>query len=508
MTGRPAQHEVVVVGSGFAGIAMAIRLRQQGVTDVVVLEKADDLGGTWRDNRYPGCACDVPSNLYSYSFAPKPDWDKAFAGQPQIWDYLRDVAGRFGVDRLIRYGQHLVEAAFDEHEHRWYLRTAAGDRLTARTLVLATGALSTPAVPDLPGLESFRGKVFHSAQWPDGEDVVTARRLAVVGTGASAVQIVPEIAGRAEHVTVFQRTAPWVLPKVDRRFSRPEQALYRWLPWVQKLVRAGVFTRLEARVLMFTRYPGSMRVAERISLRHLHRQVSDPVLREKLRPDFRIGCKRILLSNDYWRTFERPDVSLVNVGVERLDAHGVVDATGRHHPADTVVLGTGFSVTEPFADLSVTGTGGRTLADAWATGMEGYLGVAVSGFPNLFLLVGPNSGLGHSSMVFMIERQVEYVVKALRLRDSRGAASLCVRPRAQRAFVHEMDERSAGTVWTTGCRSWYLDRFGRNRTLWPGSVLEYWYRLRSPVESDLELARTTTEVSRDRSGDWWRVGDR
>ncbi len=481
------RHEAVIVGTGFAGIAMAIRLRQDGVQDVVLLEKADDLGGTWRDNRYPGCACDVPSNLYSYSFALKPDWDRAFAEQPQIWEYLRDVARRFGVDRLMRFGQHVVEARYDEQAALWHLRTAAGDRYVTPALVLATGALSTPSKPALTGLESFSGIVFHSAEWPEGDDGLTGRRAAVIGTGASAVQFVPAIAPRTKHLTVFQRTAPWILPKLDRTFSAREQQLYGRFPLAQKLVRAGVFTRLESRVLAFTAHPGAMQMAEKVALRHLERQVRDPELRRKLRPDYRIGCKRILLSNDYWKSFERDDVTLVTDGVSRIEANAVVDGAGRRHDVDAIVLGTGFKVTEPYGDLTIVGVGGRTLTDAWRDGMEAYLGVAVAGFPNMFLLVGPNSGLGHSSMVFVIERQVEYVIKTLRLKRSRGAEAVSVRGEAQRRFVEEMDRRSSRTVWTNGCKSWYLDRFGRNRTLWPASVLAYWRRMRQPHEHDLVL---------------------
>ncbi|HEX5512046.1 MAG TPA: NAD(P)/FAD-dependent oxidoreductase [Actinomycetales bacterium] len=486
-TSAPERHEAIIVGTGFAGIAMAIRLRQDGVQDVILLEKADDLGGTWRDNRYPGCACDVPSNLYSYSFAPKPDWDRAFAEQPQIWDYLREVASRFGVDRLMRFSQHVTEARYDEKTALWHLRTSAGDRYATPALVLATGALSTPSKPHLPGLESFSGTVFHSAEWPDGDDGLTERRVAVIGTGASAVQFVPAIAPRTKHVTVFQRTAPWILPKLDRHFSQREQLLYERFPMAQKLVRAGVFTRLESRVLAFTAHPRAMEMAEKVALRHLERQVSDPELRRKLRPDYRIGCKRILLSNDYWRTFERDDVTLVTDGVSRIERGAVVDGAGRRHEVEAIVLGTGFRVTEPYEDLRITGVGGRTLAEAWRDGMEAYLGVAVAGFPNMFLLVGPNSGLGHSSMVFMIERQVEYVIKTLRLKRARGAQAVAVRGEAQRRFVAEMDRRSSHTVWTSGCKSWYLDRFGRNRTLWPASVLAYWRRMRQPQEHDLVL---------------------
>jgi len=485
---EPDLHEVVVVGAGFAGLAMAIALRRQGVADVVVLEKADDLGGTWRDNAYPGAACDVPSNLYSFSFAPKADWTHAFARQGEIWQYLRDVARRFGVEGTVRYGAHLTRAAYADGT--WALTTAAGERLDARTLVLATGALSVPAVPELPGLESFEGPVFHSAAWPrhpDGSDGLDGQRVAVVGTGASAIQFVPELAGRVAHQTVFQRTPPWVLPKVDRRFAGWEQRAYAAAPAVQKAVRAGVFARLESRVLAFTAHPGAMRAAEALSRAHLRRQVRDPGLRAALTPSYRIGCKRILLSNDYWSTFERRDVELVTSPAARVEPGAVVDGEGRRHEVDAIVFGTGFVATEPHPDLEITGPDGVTLNESWRQAMEGYLGVAVAGFPNLFTLVGPNSTLGHSSMVFMIERQVEYVLQALALRRSAGASAVAVRPDVQRDFNDEMRRRTASSVWGTGCRSWYLDAAGVNRAVWPASVLSYWRRIARLRPSDLEL---------------------
>lgn len=484
-------HEVVVVGAGFAGLAMAIALRRQGVDDVVVLEKSDDLGGTWRDNAYPGAACDIPSNLYSFSFAPKADWTHAFARRGEIWQYLRDVARRFGVEESVRYGAHLTSATYGDGT--WALTTAAGDRLGARTLVLATGALSVPAVPRLPGIESFQGAVFHSADWPrraDGTcevDALDGKHVAVVGTGASAVQFVPELAGRVAGQTVFCRTPPWVLPKLDRRFAGWEQRAYAAVPAVQKLVRAGVFARLESRVLAFTAHPGAMRAVEALSRAHLRRQVRDPALRAALTPTYRIGCKRILLSNDFWSTLERPDVELVTSPAVRVEADAVVDGEGRRHEADAIVFGTGFVATEPHPDLEVTGPDGVTLNESWRHAMEGYLGVAVAGFPNLFTLVGPNSTLGHSSMVFMIERQVEYVLQALALRRRAGATAVAVRPDVQRHFNDEVQRRTAGSVWGTGCRSWYLDAAGMNRAVWPASVLSYWRRIARLRPSDLEL---------------------
>lgn len=479
-------HDAVVVGTGFGGIAAAIQLRQDGIDDVVLLEKAADLGGTWRDNRYPGCACDIPSHLYSYSYAPSARWSRAFAPAAEIWGYLREVAERFGVTERIRYDEELVQATYDDGT--WELRTAAGTRLRTRSLVLATGALHEPSVPDLPGLESFRGNVFHTARWPDDDrDAIDGRRVAVLGTGASSVQVVPQLAGRARHLTVLQRTPAWVIPKADRPISRREQTLLQRLPLLRKAVRAGVYLRLESRVLAFTAHPGALRVVERITLRHLRRQVHDPATREALTPRYRIGCKRILVSNDYFPTFDRPDVDLVTSAVERVEPDAVVTADGRRHEVDTLVLGTGFTVTDPYRHLTVTGPGNRTLADAWERGMQAHLGVAVAGFPNLFLVVGPNSGLGHSSMVFMIEAQARYLSQCIRARDARGAVSVEVPQRVQDEFNAELERRSARSVWATGCRSWYLDRYGKNRTLWPSSTIDYWRRTRRPRPAHLHL---------------------
>jgi cation diffusion facilitator CzcD-associated flavoprotein CzcO len=470
-------HEAVVVGTGFGGLGAAIELRRTGVEDVVLLEKADDLGGVWRDNRYPGCACDVRSHLYSFSFAPSSRWSRTFAQQQEIWDYLRDIADRFGVAELIRYGEELVDARYENGV--WHLMTRRGTQLQARSLVLATGALHQPALPRIEGLESFRGNVFHTANWPeDDHAAIDGRRVAVLGTGASAVQAVPQLAPRAAHLTVLQRTPPWILPKGDRPVGRLEQ---RWLdnvPGFGWLVRAGIYWRNESQVIAFTSQPGVMKVMEKVSKRHLRKQVTDPAVREKLTPAYRMGCKRILLSNDYLPTYNRPDVTLETVAVDRVEPDAVVLADGRRHEIDTLVLSTGFTVTEPLQHLTVTGLGGRTLREAWADGMQAHLGVTVAGFPNLFFVVGPNSGLGHNSMIFMIETQTRYLAQCIALRDKAGARSIGVPQRVQDDFNAELLKRSRHTVWATGCHSWYLDRFGNNRVLWPASTVAFWRRTR------------------------------
>jgi cation diffusion facilitator CzcD-associated flavoprotein CzcO len=484
-------HEAVVVGSGFGGIATVIELARQGVLDVVVLEKAADLGGTWRDNHYPGCACDIPSHLYEFSFAPWSRWSRAFAPQGEIWSYLREVARRFDVASRIRYGEELVDARYAAGT--WQLTTARGSRLAARSLVLATGALSEPAVPALPGRQLFRGAVFHSARWPDDDhDVIDGRRVAVVGTGASAVQVGPALADRAAQLTVVQRTPSWLIPKGDRLIGQVERRLLRRFPAARKAVRAGVYWRLEARAPAFTRYPAAMRGIELLSRLQLRRQVADPRTRAVLTPAYRMGCKRVLPSNTYLPTFNRPNVTLVASGLARFEPDAVVTEDGVRHAVDTVVLCTGFRATEPFERLTVTGPDGGTLREAWRDGMQAHLGVTVAGFPNLFLVVGPNSALGHSSMVFIIEAQTRYLARCIALRDRAGAGAIVVRRAVQDEFNTQLQRRSSATVWATGCSSWYLDRSGANRALWPTSSVDYWRRTRRPRLEDFELMAEVT----------------
>jgi cation diffusion facilitator CzcD-associated flavoprotein CzcO len=484
---------VAIVGSGFAGLGMAIRLRRAGIEDFVVLEKADDVGGTWRDNSYPGCACDVPSHLYSFSFAPNPEWTSTFSPQPEIWDYLRDCARRYGVMPHVRFGHELLEAAWDEDVQRWRLRTSQGD-LTAQALVLGTGPLSAPSIPDLPGLERFRGRTFHSATWDHDHDL-GGERVAVIGTGASAIQFVPRIQPRVGRLHVFQRTAPWIMPRPDRPLRAWERRLYRALPAAQLLMRAGIYWARESFVLGF-RHPRAMRLAQRLALRHLRHQVRDPELRRKLTPTYRMGCKRVLISNDYLPALGRDNVELVTDAIREVRERSIVSADGTEREVDTIIFGTGFHVTDMPAAERVRGRDGRTLAEAWDGSPQAHMGAMVAGCPNLFFLVGPNTGLGHNSIVFMIESQCNYVVDALRLMQDRGAAELDVRPEAQAAYNARLQEQMRGTVWTSGgCASWYLDARGRNTTLWPTFTWPFRERTRrlDPAHYELRAPRPVRE---------------
>jgi len=479
-------HRVAIVGAGFAGLAMAIRLKRDGEHDFVVLEEADDLGGTWRENTYPGCACDIPSLLYSYSFEPNPRWTRHYPRQQEIWDYLRHCARKYGITPHIRFGTRMVGAEFDDDARLWRLYTGTGETIMARAVVGAMGPLHVPSVPDLPGLADFRGRAFHSAQWDHGYDLA-GKRVAVIGTGASAVQFVPQIAKRAAHVTVFQRTAPWVVPKGDRPIGRREQLAYRLLPPLQRLRRAVIYWLHEVRVLGMVFDPRLMKLVEKIAIAHLHKAIKDPDLRAKLTPDYHMGCKRILISNDYYRALAQPRVELVTEKITEVREHGVVTADGAEHEVDAIIFGTGFHVVDAMDSLPIVGANGLKLQDAWRGGVEAYYGMTVSGFPNLFLLVGPNTGLGHNSIVFMIEAQVRYVARCLKLLKHRGATALNVRTDVQRAFNDRLQARLGDTVWSTGCKSWYLDDAGRNRTIWPGFTFSYWWQTRRPRRSDFEV---------------------
>ncbi len=481
-----ARHvRVAIVGAGFGGLGAAIRLLQDGERDLVILEKADDIGGTWRDNTYPGCACDVPSVLYSYSFAPNPQWSRSFSGQQEIWDYLRGCVERFNLRPFLRLGVELLDAAWDDTAQRWSIRTSDGE-LTADVLVAATGPLCEPRIPDLPGLESFEGAVFHSARWRHDLDL-TGRAVAVVGTGASAIQFVPRIAPEVERLVVFQRTPPWIVPRSDRALSRWEHAAYKRFPVLQRIARTAVYLSRELLVFGML-HPRIARLQQRIGETHLRRQVPDPQLRARLTPDYAMGCKRILISSDYLPALSRDNVRLETHEVVQVLPQGVVGADGTEHAVDTIVLGTGFHVTDqPIADR-VIGRDGRTLAEHWQGSPQAYDTVTVTGFPNFFLVLGPNSGLGHNSVVVMAEAAISHLVAALRHLRRTGAAALEPSPAAQSAFVREVDRRMRGSVWTAGgCRSWYLDRTGRNSTLWPGFTIPFRRRLRALVADDYLL---------------------
>ncbi|MFF3414861.1 flavin-containing monooxygenase [Streptomyces sp. NPDC002698] len=470
------EHEhvrVAVIGSGFGGLGAAVRLRREGITDFVVLERAGSVGGTWRDNSYPGCACDVPSHLYSFSFAPNPEWPRTFSGQEHIRAYLEHVTDVFRLRPHLRFDTEVTRMTWDAEKLRWGIETSGGF-LTADVVVSATGPLSDPKIPRIPGIDTFTGKVFHSARWDHDYDL-RGKRVAMVGTGASAIQIVPAIQQDVARLTLFQRTPPWVMPRVDRAISGVERWLHRQVPFTTKGRRGLLWGIRELQVQAFTKRPHQLGVVERLAKRNIARAVKDPALRKKLTPDYRIGCKRILLSNAYYPALTRPNVDVVASGLAEIDGSTLVAADGTRAEADAIVFGTGFHVTDmPIAER-VVGADGRTLAQAWETGMKSLRGATAAGFPNWMTIIGPNTGLGNSSMILMIESQLNYMADFVRQLDVLGGrVALDARPAAVDAWNHKVQERMKRTVWNTGgCTSWYLDANGVNTTVWPGTTTEF-----------------------------------
>ncbi|WP_420125171.1 flavin-containing monooxygenase [Longimicrobium sp.] len=484
---------IAIIGSGFGGLGTAIRLKQRGMDDFVVLERAGDVGGTWRDNTYPGCACDVQSHLYSFSFAPNPDWSRSFSPRPEIQTYLRRCARQFGILPHVRFHHEVTDARWDDDVQRWRIQTSRGS-LTAQVVVMAAGALSDPAIPNLPGLDRFEGRAFHSAQW-DHAYGLHGKRVAVIGTGASAIQFVPEIQPQVARLHVFQRTPPWILPRHQRELGAGERRLFRGVPAAQRAVRGAIYLAREAMVLAF-RNPRAMGVAQRVALRHLRQSVPDPALRKKLTPDWTMGCKRVLLSNEYLPALAQPNVEVVTDGIAEVRARSIVTADGAEREVDAIIFGTGFQPTDPPLARHTRGRDGRTLADVWAGSPRAHVGTTVAGFPNLFMLMGPDTGLGHTSVVYMIEAQIEHLLGALGHMRAHGIAALQPRVEAQEAFVAALDRRMAGTVWTSGgCRSWYLDATSRNSTLWP----DFTWRFRRRV-ARFEPAEYAMERRRGRVG--------
>ena len=466
--------DVLIVGAGFSGLGMAIRLLQSGWRSFLIVDKHEDVGGTWWANTYPGCACDIPSHLYSFSFELNPEWSRMFPAQGEIEAYLRRCAERYGVMPYVRLRAPLTEARWNGAEKVWEALAGKGQKIRARVLVSAIGALHIPHYPQLEGLEHFEGPVFHSAAWNHAVDL-RGRRIGVIGTGASAIQFVPQIAPLAGKLTLFQRTAAWIVPRPDFAISPAMKRLFRRVPGAMRLFRLLIYLRQESLVAGFL---GDERVREKlggIARRHLNKQVRDAELRAKLTPHYEVGCKRVLVSSDFYPAVQRENVELVTERIREVCAHSVVTEDGVERPQDVLIFGTGFHATEPLRGLQIVGRGGLALADAWKERMSAYLGITVAGFPNLFLLLGPNTGLGHNSVVLMIEAQIRYVMDCLKLMRRRGAEVMEVREEGQARFTAEMRERLTTTVWQTGgCSSWYQDaRTGENPTIWPGSVASY-----------------------------------
>nr|WP_314143468.1 NAD(P)/FAD-dependent oxidoreductase [uncultured Rhodococcus sp.] len=475
----PRHVDTLIIGSGFAGLGAAIKLTQEGKTNFVVLERGSDVGGTWRDNTYPGAACDVPSHLYSYSFALNPNWTRSFSTQPEIQKYISGVARKFDVLDKHKFDTDVTSVHWNADASRWDVESTAGN-YSAKIVVSAVGALCEPNLPDIKGIHDFKGDVFHSAQW--NHDVSLAgKRVAVIGTGASAIQIVPAIAGQVKHLDVYQRTAPWVLPRADRPYTAIERFAFKYVPGFQRLSRAGIYALRETQVVGLAKAPAFMKPLQWAAKNHLRTQIKDEALRAKVTPNFRIGCKRMLISNGYYPALAQSNVDLVTDGIAEVREGSIVTADGTEREIDALVVATGFQVTESPTFDAIHGRDGRTLAQTFDdVGMQGYKGAAVANFPNMFFLVGPNTGLGHTSMVFMIESQINYVVDALKTIEKHDIGTIEVRKDSQDEYNSKLQDMFAKSVWMNGgCASWYLDKHGNNTTLWPGFTFDFRRQLKN-----------------------------
>ena len=462
---------IAIIGAGFGGIGAAIRLKQQGYDDFVVFDRADEVGGTWRDNGYPGCSCDVPSALYSLSFAPNPDWSRNFSGQAEIWDYLRRCVADHDLGPRLRLGHDVSAANWDDATGTWLVDTSGGG-YQADVLVAASGPLSEPKIPTLKGLETFAGEMFHSARWNHDLDL-TGRRVAVIGTGASAIQFVPQIAPKVGRLLLFQRTPPWILPRRERALRGWERRLFHAVPAAQRAVRSAIYLNREMLATAFV-HPAMMGLMQAMAKMHLRSTVKDPALREKLTPSYTMGCKRLLTSDNYYPALTRENVEVVTEPIAEVRPNAIVTGDGTVHEVDTIIFGTGFHATDlPIANL-IRGRDGRSLADVWQGSMRAYHGTTVHGFPNLFMVLGPNTNLGHTSVLLMVEPQVNQLLGLLDHLDRSGGGAVEVTQQAQDRYVASIDRRMKGSVWLAGgCSSWYLDATGRNSSIWPGYTWSY-----------------------------------
>ncbi|MEV2220497.1 NAD(P)/FAD-dependent oxidoreductase [Nocardia vinacea] len=493
---RPARHvKTIIIGSGFAGLGLAIRLSKQGRNDYLVLERGSDVGGTWRDNTYPGAACDVPSHLYSYSFALNPNWSRSFSKQGEIQQYIQGVAREYNVLDKHLFNCDVTAARWNNATNLWHIESTRGS-FTADTVVSAVGALCEPALPDIKGINGFEGEIFHSARWNHDADL-TGKRVAIIGTGASAIQIVPSIAPQVAHLDVYQRTAPWLLPRMDRPYTLAERLAFRHIPGFQRLSRAAIYAARETQVVGLAKVPALMQAFELIAKAKLQLEIRDPELRKKVTPNFRIGCKRMLISNDYYPALSRPNVDVVTDGIAEVRANSIVTKDGTEREIDALIVATGFHVTDSPTYNAISGKDGRTLAEVFdEIGQQGYKGSAVANFPNMFFLLGPNVGLGHTSMVYMIESQINYIADALATVDRLGLRTVEVKRAAQDTYNKNLQGKLVRSVWSTGgCASWYLDKHGNNTTLWPDFTFEF---RRITKNFDVSAYETTSvESSRD-----------
>lgn len=475
--------DAVIIGTGFSGLCVGIKLKEAGKHNFAILEKAAEVGGVWRANTYPGACCDVPANLYSFSFAMKDDWSRRYPPQPEIQAYMKDTARHYGLYPHIRFNTGVTAANYDDASGLWTVHTDNHETLQARAFITGVGQLGRPAYPDLKGVENFQGKLFHSADW-DWDYDLTGKKVVVIGTGASAIQFIPEVAKQAAQLEIIQRTAPYVIPKPDTEYGPGHRFLFRYIPGFQKVYRMFWYLVGEMSCGAFNRGSGLANFYARITRWHMHYHVKDPELRAKLTPDYPIGCKRVLFSSNYFEAIARPNVDIITSQIAEVRNHSVLLESGEEIPADCIIYGTGFKATEFLAPMEITGKHGQALNQAWAEGAEAYLGITVAGFPNFFMLYGPNTNLGSNSIVFMIECQTRYIMRCLHSLLDDGKKSLEIREDIQRHFNEDLQAKLKDSVWNAGCSSWYHNAAGKVTNNWPGYTRKYRRLTRAPEFSE------------------------
>ena len=484
----PTDFPIAIIGAGFAGIGTAIQLRKAGIDSFTIFERAGEIGGTWRDNTYPGAACDVPSHAYSLSFEQIPTWSRRFAPSSEIQDYLLGITDKWKLREQMRMNTEIVDARFDEDAGSWTLTTREQETFTARVVVSCVGGLVDPAMPDIKGMQSYSGEFFHTARWNHGYDL-TGRRVAVIGTGASAVQVVPEVAREVEHLDVYQRTPAWVVPKRDKVYSERYKRLLARFPILLRASRFAIYWLSELMgPIIFLDNERLAKIGEKGSLAHLKAQVKDPELREKLTPSFQFGCKRMLISDEYGACFERPNVELITDPIEEIKSNGIATRDGSFREVDAIIVATGFALGLASAPFPITGKAGRKLDEAWQDGAVAYKGMNVAGFPNWFILMGPNTGPGHTSVLVYTEAQIAHTVAAIKKLEKERLRYVDVRQDVQDRYNERLQSRMKHMVWSTGCNSWYLSSDGSNHSLYPGFAAEYVLRARPFRARDYEIA--------------------
>ena len=487
MQDAAAHYQVAIIGAGFGGLAMAIRLLQRNIHNFVILEKSNEVGGTWRENQYPGAACDVQSHLYSLSFAPKTDWSKRYAEAPEIFQYIQDVVQQFNLREYCQFNSEVVHTEYHEKDCVWHVALKDSRQLSCQYLVFASGPLHVPQIPHIKGIEKFQGKVFHSSQW-DHQYNLNSKVVASIGTGGSAIQYIPEIAPQVKQLYVMQRTAAWVIPRDERKYLNIEKKLFKQADWFRKLHRARLYWSNESRAIPIMQ-PSVMKYTQKLAEAFIRFQVKDKQLAQKLTPDYIMGCKRILVSNKYFPTFNRDNVELVTDAIQELTADSIITKDGKMRKIDCLIYGTGF-ITDPriyLQPFSCIGEHGVELKQAWKDGAESYYGISHKGFPNLFQLLGPNTVLAHNSVIFMIESQVDYILQMMDLVAQSQSNAIVVKDQVQDQFNHDVQDMLNNTVWQSGCVSWYQQDGGKNFALWPTYTWKYWLKTKSLHPSDFRL---------------------